>query len=134
MRIGRSNRQQDEITVDLTPMLDVVFIMLIFFIVSSTFVRPTAMNIQRPDAQSGVSMPIKSLIITISASNQYYFGDKPVNHDDLMTLLNGHHLLNDQSRLIIDADKQAQNWVVVQVIDMAKSVGIEYVALATDTP
>ncbi len=133
MRIGRLNRQQEDITVDLTPMLDVVFIMLIFFIVSSTFVRPSVMDIHRPEAQ-GEAMPSHSLVISISSNNHYFVDEKPLTDDELTLFLQGHQLLNNQPTLIIDADKHAQNGAVVRLLDMAKSVGIEKIALATETP
>ncbi len=134
MRIGRSHRQQDEITVDLTPMLDVVFIMLIFFIVSSTFVHSTMMDIQRPEAVSGIRDSAKSLIISVSAQNQYAMDNQPINDEAIQHVLHSHRLLNDQPKLIIDADKHAQNGAVIRLLDLAKQNGIEHIALATDTP
>ena len=67
---------EEESQVDLTPMLDVVFIMLIFFIVTSTFVKESGVDVTRPNAETAVPTDASSIQIGITANNQIYF-DKP---------------------------------------------------------
>ena len=80
MRMRRHHAgSEDEAGIDLTPMLDIVFIMLIFFIVTSSFVREAGIDVLRPSADSAVSKPRASILVAVSADGEIWMDGKPVD-------------------------------------------------------
>lgn len=130
MRLGRRSYKQDDAQVDLTPMLDIVFIMLIFFIVTSSFVRESGIEVDRPEATNIVSQKEAGIFVAVTDSNQIYIDKRLVDIERVQASLELLLLEKPNSSLVIQADEKAFNGVVVKVMDAAKSAGIEKIALA----
>jgi biopolymer transport protein ExbD len=132
MRLGQRQRLQEEAQVDLTSMLDVVFIMLIFFIVTSSFVHESGVEVNRPQASHSVSQKKAGVFIAITAANEIYIDKKIVDVERVQATLE--RMLTDQpeTSLVIQADKRAYNGTVVKVMDAAKGAGIKHIALAAE--
>ncbi len=132
MRIIRRTKAREEANIDLTPMLDIVFIMLIFFIVTSSFVRESGVEVNRPQASHSVVQKEVGIFVAITANNQVFIDKRRVDMERVEAVLASLHLDNPQANLVIQADKHAYNGTVVSVMDAAKGAGIEGIALATE--
>ena len=125
---------EDDSTIDLTPMLDVVFIMLIFFIVSASFVKESGIDVNKPEAVSTQQKDTASLLIAIDENNQIWINKNKVELSSLKANILRMHAENPQGTLVIQADKQSMNETLVQVMDAARQVGISNMAIAANSP
>lgn len=132
MRLGRRDTKTEEAQIDLTSMLDIVFIMLIFFIVTSSFVRESGVEVNRPQASNVTSQKDAGIFVGINASNDIYIDKRIVDVERVQATLE--HLLLDQpdASLVIQADEHAYNGTVVKVMDAAKGAGVKQIALAAE--
>ena len=132
MRLIRPTKQKDEAQIDLTSMLDIVFIMLIFFIVTSSFVRESGVEVNRPQASHSSSQKEAGIFIAVTAANDVYIDKRRVDIERVQATLE--HLIIElpEASLVIQADKHAYNGTVVEVMDAAKGAGISKIAIATD--
>ncbi|KOO08364.1 ExbD/TolR family protein [Vibrio hepatarius] len=134
MRLGRRSHRQEEAQVDLTPMLDIVFIMLIFFIVTSTFVRESGIEVDKPQATNVVNQKDVGIFIAVTADNDVYIDKKMVDIERVQAGLEAMLLDKPESSLVIQADERAFSGTVIQVMDAAKGAGIEKIAIAAEKP
>ena len=125
---------EDDSTIDLTPMLDVVFIMLIFFIVSASFVKESGIDVNKPEAVSTQQKDTASLLIAIDENNQIWINKNKVELGSLKANILRMHAENPQGTLVIQADKQSMNETLVQVMDAARQAGISNMAIAANSP
>jgi biopolymer transport protein ExbD len=132
MRLGRRHHKQDEAQVDLTSMLDIVFIMLIFFIVTSSFVRESGVEVNRPTASNVVSQKEAGIFVAITSANDIYIDKRMVDVERVEATLE--HLMLDKpdASLVIQADEHAYSGTVVKVMDAAKGAGVKNIALAAE--
>ncbi|MBB1312978.1 MULTISPECIES: ExbD/TolR family protein [Aliivibrio] len=132
MRLGRRSSNQEEAQIDLTSMLDIVFIMLIFFIVTSSFVRESGVEVNRPQASNVSSQKDAGIFVAITASNDIFIDKRMVDAERVQATLE--HLLLEQpdASLVIQADEHAYNGTVVKVMDAAKGAGVKGIALAAE--
>lgn len=132
MRLGSRKKNQEEAQIDMTSMLDIVFIMLIFFIVTSSFVSESGVEVNRPQASNSVSQKDASIFIAITADNDIYIDKRVIDKERVQATLE--QLLTEQpnASVVIQADEFAFNGVVVSVMDSAKGAGVENIALATE--
>ncbi|CED71803.1 TonB system transport protein ExbD2 [Aliivibrio wodanis] len=133
MRIIRRTKAKEEASIDLTSMLDIVFIMLIFFIVTSSFVRESGVKVNRPQASNSVAQKETGIFVAITANNQVFIDKRHVDIERVEAVLEALYLDNPQANLVIQADRHAYNGTVVSVMDAAKGVGIKGIALATES-
>ena len=132
MRLGRRHSKNEEAQIDLTSMLDIVFIMLIFFIVTSAFVRESGVEVNRPQASNVVSQKDAGIFVAITSANDIFIDKRVVDVERVQATLE--HLLLEQpdASLVIQADEHAYNGTVVKVMDAAKGAGVKNIALAAD--
>lgn len=133
MRLGRQSSTSDEATIDLTPMLDIVFIMLIFFIVTSSFVNESGVEVNRPSATNATSQKGASIMVAVTANDEIYVNKREVDPERLQASIE--QLITDKetAAVVIQGDELAQNGTIVKVIDAAKGAGIQRISLATET-
>ena len=132
MKSRRRTREAEESAVDLTPMLDIVFIMLIFFIVTASFVKEAGVDVQRPGASTAQSKARASIFVAITENNEIWVDKRQV--DVRAVGANIERLLaeNPQGSVVIQADKNSKSGLVVQVMDAARMVGVESVSIAAE--
>ncbi|GMM89067.1 biopolymer transporter ExbD [Vibrio fortis] len=132
MRLGRRHSKNEEAQIDLTSMLDIVFIMLIFFIVTSSFVRESGVEVNRPQASNVVSQKDAGIFVAITSANDIYIDKRLIDVERVQATLE--HLLLEQpeASLVIQADEHAYNGTVVKVMDAAKGAGVKNIALAAE--
>lgn len=133
MRLGRQSSTSEEATIDLTPMLDIVFIMLIFFIVTSSFVNESGVEVNRPSASHATSQKGASIMVAVTANDEIYVNKREVDPERLQASIE--QLITDKetAAVVIQGDELAQNGTIVKVIDAAKGAGIQRISLATET-
>jgi biopolymer transport protein ExbD len=129
------NRKDDSVDINLTPLIDVVFLLLIFFMVSTTFDRHARLKVDLPEASSKTQqMQDEPVVLTIDAKGNYYINDRQVVNNTLDTLKQA--LLKtvgddlDQS-LVLRADGKSPHQAVVRAMDAAAQIGLTRLSIAT---
>lgn len=125
---------EEESQVDLTPMLDVVFIMLIFFIVTSTFVKESGVDVTRPNAETAVPTDASSIQIGITSNNQIYFDKRLVDKRAVRANIEKGLAESPGAAIIIIADALSNTETLIEVMDQSRLAGAENVSVATDEP
>ncbi len=128
----KRNRAEDESEVNLTPMLDVVFIMLIFFIVTASFVKEAGIDVTRPPAATAERKERGNILIAITENDQIWMDRRQVDPRALRANIERLHAENPQGSVVIQADEESKNGLLVRVMDAARLAGVESVALAAE--
>lgn len=123
---------EEEGQIDLTPMLDVVFIMLIFFIVTSTFVKEAGVDVSRPNAETTVVTESNSIQIGITANNQIFMDKRLVDKRAVRANVERGLAENPGASVIIVADSDSKTETLIEVMDQARLAGAESVSVAAD--
>ena len=127
-----SNESELEAAVDITPMLDVVFIMLIFFIVTATFVKESGIDVNRPQAATAVVKEKANILIAIDAHNKIWVNRREVDIRSVRPSIERLKAENPKGTVVIQADKDSRNEVLVQVMDASRLAGVYDIALAAE--
>ncbi len=137
-------RGHHEATVELTPLIDVVFLLLIFFMVSTTFIRETQLKIDLPEAAGELQEVEDDLIeITVDRLGDYAVNDRLLVSNDLRTLVRAlEEVLSERTpgagaatkRVVVTADANASHQAVVRAMDAAGKVGLTRVSITTQQP
>ena len=122
--------EEQESPIDLTPMLDVVFILLIFFIVTASFVKESGIEINKPEAQTAVKRELANIFIAINEHDEIWIDKRQVDTRALRAVIERLHAENPQSSIVIQADKKSTNEKLVNVMDAARQAGIYNIAIA----
>jgi biopolymer transport protein ExbD len=120
----------DETGIDISPLLDCVFILLIFFIVTTTFVEETGVEVDKPQASSAQQLEKNSILLAVTAENEVVYGGRQIGISGVRPLVK-RMLSQEQLPVIIQADTNAQSGTLVRVIDEAKLGGAQKVSVAT---
>ena len=127
---NRRSRGEDENAIDITPMIDIVFIMLIFFVVTASFVKEAGVDVNRPDAVTAERKERASILIAIDETDQVWVDKRPVDIRAVRANIERLRAENPEGGVVIQADKASKNGVLVKVMDAAKLAGVEDVSLA----
>jgi biopolymer transport protein ExbD len=125
-------REDEDAAIDMTPMLDIVFIMLIFFIVTTSFVKEAGIDVNKPDASQATKKPSANIFIAIRANGEVWMDKRMVDVERVGA--NIERLLAEQptDMVVIQADKEAKHGVVVQVMNQIKEAGIDKISIAAE--
>ena len=125
-------REEEEATLDMTPMLDIVFIMLIFFIVTTSFVKEAGIDVNRPEAAQATQKPSANIFIAIRENGEVWMDRRQVDVERVAANLE--RLLAEQptDMVVIQADEGARHGVVVKVMDQIKEAGIAQISIAAE--
>jgi biopolymer transport protein ExbD len=121
---------EDESEINITPMLDVVFIMLIFFIVTATFVKEAGIDVNRPEAATAVKQEKANILIAIGANNDIWIDRRQVDIRALRPNIERLHAENPQGSVVIQADKESKTDTLIQVMDASRQAGVYNVSIA----
>ncbi len=128
----RRSKIQDEEEVNLTPMLDVVFILLIFFIVTASFVKESGIDINRPAASTAVRKERGNILVAITPTGQIWIDRRQVDVRAVRANIERLHAENPQGAVVIQADRESKNGLLVEVMDAAKLAGVENISIAAE--
>ena len=120
----------EEGEIDITPMLDVVFIMLIFFIVTASFVKESGIEVNRPDASTAQSKPRANILIGINDMNEIWINKRRVDASQVRANIERMHAENPQGSVVIQADKKSNTETLISVMDASRQAGVFNVAIA----
>jgi biopolymer transport protein ExbD len=126
--------EEEEAEINLTPMLDVVFIMLIFFIVTAVFVKDPGVEVSRPEAVTAITPERGSIFVAVTANNEIWVDQRNVGADGVRAAIERLHSENPEGGVVIQADNGAANEFVINVMDAARAAGIEDVTIAAAVP
>ena len=129
-----SNRfagRDEDSDINLTPMLDVVFIMLIFFIVTATFIKQPGAEVRRPDAVTDTQKATVSVLVAVDALGNIWIDKKKVEVAAVQAHIERLHTENPKGGLVIQADREATYEKLKAVLDAARGADLPEVAIAT---
>ncbi len=135
MNFRRQRRERVELS--LTPMIDVVFLLLIFFMVTTTFQREAALKIELPEAQGNREPRRQVLEVVIDAEGHYYIDHRELINTRIDTLKKAiRRALRPDTRpvVVVAADKRTPHQAVIRVLDAARQLGLSHISFATEMP
>ncbi len=126
-------KTSEEPRIDLTPMVDVVFLLLIFFMISTTFVESPGISIKLPEASSqSIEREPRELKIYLSTEGDIYYLDRKISITDYKRLLSEHQSAADTTTILLLADQESRHGKVVTLMDLARDAGFVKLAIATE--
>ncbi|WP_221032005.1 ExbD/TolR family protein [Actomonas aquatica] len=130
LKTTRSDSRYQAVAIDLAPMIDCVFILLIFFIVTSVFVEDPGVEVERPDTRGEAVTDRNALLLAISADDGIYFDGQQIRMDQVAATLR-QASFSDEATVIIRADRHASHGTFAGVYSEAKRAGLAHVQFAT---
>ena len=125
-------KQEEDADIDITPMLDIVFIMLIFFIVTATFVKESGIDVTRPDAETAVKQNRVAILIAIRDNNEIWINRRQVDLASVRANVEKLHAENPQGGAVIQADREAETGVLVEIMDQVRLAGVGAISIAAE--
>ena len=116
--------------INLTPMLDVVFIMLIFFIVTTSFIKESGVEIERPESSAATARPDAQVMVAITAEDAVWVDGQPVDAHRVGNEVAS--LGSDEGGVVIQADRQSTTGLLIEVMDAIRDAGVDDVAVAAE--
>jgi biopolymer transport protein ExbD len=126
-----ARRRHDPVEVNLTPLIDVVFLLLIFFMVSTTFETRQALELTLPESVSGVDLEVSPVTLVVTEQGRYRLGERELGAAELSQALADEAEQARQHGLVVEADARALHADVVRALDQAGTLGIRQVRIAT---
>lgn len=127
----KHSAMNEEAEIDLTPMLDVVFIMLIFFIVTASFVKEAGVEVNRPDAQTAVKQDKANILIAVTDKNEVWLQRRRIDVRAVRANVERLRAENPEGSVVIQADKGAKVGLTTEIIDAVRQAGVRDYVLAT---
>lgn len=121
--MARRHARNDEPEIDITPMLDIVFIMLIFFIVTTSFIKETGVQVDKPVAETAENKPQGNILIAIRHNDEIWMNKREVEVREVRTGVENALAENPEGSVVIVADKGARTDMLVKVMDQVKLAG-----------
>ena len=132
--MGRKHASTEEAEINITPMLDIVFIMLIFFIVTTSFTKETGAAIVKPLAEQAVSLRNGTILIGIRSNDDIYMSKRMIELREVRSMVERAKAENPEGSVVIVADKDSRIGVVTQVMDQVKLAGIQGISISAENP
>jgi len=125
--------QEEDNEINLTPMLDVVFIMLIFFIVTASFVKEAGLDVNRPDAPITESKPEEAnILIAINANDEIWIDRRLIDPRAVRANIERLHAENPNGSVVIQPSKRSTNKMLVTIMDASRLAGVYSISIADD--
>ena len=134
MKGRRSVTSNDEgMDINISPLIDMVFILLIFFIVTTVFVEETGVEVEKPEAASAVQLEKNSILLAVTSKGQVVYGGKEIGVSGVRAVIR--RLTNKEDMpVIVQVDEGSNAGLVVRVIDESKLGGAKNISLSADLP
>lgn len=128
-KIGADSSADD---INVTPLMDIVFIMLIFFIVTSTFVKEPGAEINRPEAQTAKERKFASILVAIDAENKIWIDKDEVTLETVRTAVEQLKAENPKGTAVVQVDRRASSRYLVEVVNQIRDAGVSEIAVSTE--
>ena len=125
MEFNLPRRKQKDMGIEMGPLMDIVFILLIFFVVTSSFTRETGVDVTKPQAQSASQLEKENLLIAITREGTIHMNERQVDLASLQDILKQSLAKAPDREAVVIADKGSETGVLVQVIDMCNLAGVK---------
>jgi len=132
--VKRRRRADDEAEINITPMLDIVFIMLIFFIVTTSFTKETGATIIRPEAAQAVALQNGTILIGVRPNGDIWMAKRQVELREVRQMVERARAENPEGSVVIVADKGSRIGTVTQVMDQVKMAGVQGISISAEKP
>ncbi len=120
--------------INLTPMLDVVFIMLIFFIVTASFIKEAGIDVNRPDAPLTETKPEDAnILVIINSNDEIWIDRRMIDPRAVRANIQRMHAENPKGSVVIQANKKSTNKILVWVMDSSRDAGVYTISIADQT-
>ncbi|HAO24107.1 MULTISPECIES: biopolymer transporter ExbD [unclassified Methylophaga] len=133
MRKRHSRRQSGGIAeINMTPLIDMVFILLIFFIVTTSFVKETGVDVNRPSAKTAVEKERANILISIRENDEIWMDQRQIDRRAVRANVERMYAENPEGSVIILADENAKTGILIEVMDQARLAGVANVSIAAE--
>jgi len=132
--MARRHAHTEEADINITPMLDIVFIMLIFFIVTTSFTKETGATIIRPEAGQAVALQNGTILIGVRPNGDIWMAKRQVELREVRQMVERARAENPEGSVVIVADKGSRIGTVTQVMDQVKMAGVQGISISAEKP
>ena len=132
--MARRHAQVDEAEINITPMLDIVFIMLIFFIVTTSFTKETGATIIKPQAEQAIALKTGTILIGILPNDDIWMAKRQIELREVRQMVERAKAENPEGSVVIIADKGSRIGTVTEVMDQVRLAGVEGIAISAEKP
>jgi len=132
MRKHYSSASDEESAIDMTPMLDIVFIMLIFFIVTTSFVKESGVKVSRPSAETAAQDKKGNIMVAIKPNGEIWIDKRAVDVRSVRANVEKLRAESPESGVVIQADTDSRTGLLVQVMDQIRLAGIANISIAAE--
>ncbi len=126
------SKKEEDLEINMTPMLDIVFIMLIFFIVTAVFVKEAGVEINKPEAETSEEQKRVSILIAITQNNEIWLNRKEVDIKSVRSIVEKLHSENPKGTVSVQADEAAKAGVTLEVMKAVRAAGVPQVSISAD--
>ena len=130
--MARRHAATDEAEINITPMLDIVFIMLIFFIVTTSFVKETGVDPSRPTAETAATKPRGNILIGVDVNDRIWMNKRNVSLSEIRQQVEDAVTENPESSAIIVSDRESATGLVIEIMDQVRLGGVTEIAIAAE--
>ena len=132
--MGRRHAHTEDAEINITPMLDIVFIMLIFFIVTTSFTKETGAAITKPEAEQAISLRNGTILIGVKPNDDIWMSKRLIELREVRSMVEQAKAENPKGSVVIVADKNSRIGTVTQVMDQVKMAGVQGIAISAENP
>ena len=130
----RRHGHQDDTEINITPMLDIVFIMLIFFIVTTSFTKETGASIIKPVAEQAVALQNGTILIGLRPNDDIWMAKRQIELREVRQMVERAKSENPEGSVVIIADQGSKIGTVTQVMDQVRLAGVEGISISAEQP
>lgn len=134
LRRSYSESEYQPVHINVIPLIDVMFFLVLFFVATSSFVRETGIDVNRPGAKSAAQQPHGNIVISVTKGGEVWIDRRKVDIRALRANVERLSAENPGSSVVIAADEEAQTGILVQALDETRLAGVENVAIAAYEP
>ena len=132
--MSRRRAKTEDTEINITPMLDIVFIMLIFFIVTTSFTKDTGAVIAKPIAEQAISLRNGIILVGVKANDEIWMSKRLIELREVRSMVEQARAENPKGSVIIVADKDSRIGTITQVMDQVKLAGVKGIAISAEHP
>lgn len=132
--MARRRTRVEEDGINITPMLDIVFIMLIFFIVTASFTRETGIAVARPEAEAAVALQNAAILIAVRPNDDIWMAGRQIKLSEVRQMAERARAENPEGSVVIVADKGSRIGTVTRIVDQLGLAGVSGVSIAASLP